>query len=86
MCNHTQKVISKMHRVLSELKKGQSGRIKFIDEMCKQKNRMLDMGFTKNTEITVLQESLCGKVKAYLIKNTVVGLRDSDAKYVNIET
>ncbi len=74
-----------MSNTLNELKKGQSGRIVFIDKICKQKNRIQDMGFTKNTEVTVVQESISGKLKAYLTKNTIVGLRDSDAKFINIE-
>jgi ferrous iron transport protein A len=46
------------------------------------KRRLLDLGFVKNSTITPVFESPSGGLTAYEIRNTVIALRDEDAKKV----
>lgn len=70
---------------LSSLKKGEMGRILSISDSLSIKRRLLDIGFTKDSEVLCLFTSpFCGPV-AYKIKNTVVALRSDDSKYILVE-
>ena len=69
---------------LIELKIGESGFIKKIEtENCMHK-RLLDFGLTKDAKITCLLSAPSGDPREYLIRGTVIGLRNQDAKNVFI--
>lgn len=70
---------------LSNLKKGEMARISFISDSLSIKRRLLDIGFTKSSEVLCLFKSPFQGPVAYKIKNTVVALRDEDAKYIKVE-
>lgn len=49
------------------------------------KIRLLDMGFNNDELIKYIYESPSKGIKAYLIKNTLVAIRDSDASKIKVE-
>ena len=44
------------------------------------KRRFLDVGLSKNTEIIPLFDSISGGIRAYQIRNSLIAIRDNDAK------
>lgn len=70
---------------LSNLKKGEVAKIHSISDSLSIKRRLLDIGFTKSSEVLCLFKSPFQGPVAYKIKNTVVALREEDAKYIKVE-
>lgn len=72
---------------LSSLRKGQVAIIKKISLECKgeTRQRLLDLGFVNGTEITMQCTSPLRDPIAYNIHNTLIALRQSDAKNIIIE-
>jgi len=46
------------------------------------KRRFLDIGLSKNTKVVPLFNSIGGGIRAYKIRNSIIAIRDSDAKYI----
>ena len=69
---------------LSKLKRGESAFIESINTEPSMYRRLLDLGLTKGIKITCLMTSPFGDPKAYLIRGTVIGLRNKDAKNIII--
>lgn len=46
------------------------------------KRRFLDLGLSKNTIVVPVLDSICGNIRAYKIRNSLFGIRNSDAKSV----
>lgn len=72
---------------LSGLKLGEKGRILSISAECRGANRrrLLDLGFVKGSQVVVQMSSPLENPKAYLIRNTLIALRDDQAKHILIE-
>ena len=49
------------------------------------KTRLLDMGFSNGEEIVYVLKSPSKSIKTYLIKNTLIALRDKDANKIKVE-
>ena len=47
-------------------------------------NRIYDFGITENSVIRPVFKSPFGDPTAYLVKNTVVALRDNDSQYITV--
>ena len=74
-----------MHNdTLQNLKIGTEATIIGIDRDCRNKLRLLDMGFTKGSVITPLWQSKNKHITAYRIKGTLIGLRTEESRYINI--
>ena len=69
---------------LSELKKGYTGIIKHINCDDSVKVRLMDMGFNKGEKISCILVSPSRTIKAYLIKNTLISLRDNIALDIEV--
>lgn len=69
---------------LSELPLNRSALIVSVE--CKDSiiNRIYDFGIVKDTIITAIFKSPLGDPKAYLIKNTIVALRNDDCEKITI--
>lgn len=50
--------------------------IKNLDDI---KRRFLDIGLSQGTEVIPLYNSICGGIRAYNIRNSIIGIRDNDA-------
>ena len=48
--------------------------------------RLEDLGFIEGTEVSTYIKSPFGDPTAYLIRNTVIALRESDARKIEVET
>ncbi|MHC5201170.1 FeoA family protein [Myroides sp. LJL119] len=72
---------------LLELKKDQVAQVVGIDQDCSQESfqRFLDLGFVKGAEITIHNISPLGDPIAYRIYNTIISIRNQDAKKIYIQ-
>lgn len=72
---------------LGLLEKGQTARIIGLDKNCHQevKQRLLDLGFVRGSEISIENISPLGDPIAYSIHDTLISLRKEDAVNVLIE-
>lgn len=69
---------------LSDLKLDEIGIINKINCSSEIKKRFLDLGFVKNTKISPVLTSPSGNIRAYLIKDTLIAIRNEDAKKILI--
>ena len=53
-----------------------------LDE--KAKRRLYDIGFIKNTKIKLLFKSPSKLINAYLIRDSIIAIRNSDAKLISV--
>jgi len=67
---------------LSSLNIGDKVYIKEIEDDLEIKDRLIDMGFTKNSEVECILKSCFNSLIAYKIKNTVIALRQNDASKI----
>ena len=70
--------------LLTDLSVGQKSRINGISPDFSLYKRLLDIGFSKDSEIECLFRSPLGDPTAYLIKGTVIALRREDANNVTL--
>ncbi|WP_313386338.1 FeoA family protein [Chishuiella sp.] len=72
---------------LGELEKSQIAIIKGLSNNCNQeiKQRLLDLGFVRGSEISIQNISPLGDPIAYIIHDTLISLRKEDAINVLIE-
>ena len=73
--------------MLSELKPGEKACISHIDPNCRTevRQRFLDLGFVKDTEIWVEAISPLRDPVAYNLHNTLISLRREDARMIYID-
>lgn len=69
---------------LSDLKLDEIGIINKINCSSEIKKRFLDLGFVKDTKISPVLTSPSGNIRAYLIKDTLIAIRNEDAKKISI--
>ena len=53
-----------------------------LDE--KNKRRLYDIGLVKGTKIKFLFNSPSNRIKAYLIRNSIIAIRDKDASKIKV--
>lgn len=70
---------------LYELKPGECGTIMSVLGTDSTSKRLLDIGFTKGTQIEALQKSPLGDPTAYLVRGSVFALRRETSGKVRIE-
>lgn len=70
---------------LSNLKVGSTALVKSIKINNDIKRRLLDIGLIPNTKVTSLYDSVFGSIKAYLIRGSVIAIRDDDAFNIEVE-
>ncbi len=64
---------------LCDLRKGDSLVIKEIKTEEKLRQRLLDLGFIPGTKVKCVRISPFGDPKAFLVRGTVIALRNSDS-------
>ena len=69
---------------LLDLKIGEIGVVLNVLSENSLKQRLRDIGFIKGTEVLALHCSPSGDPRAYKLKNTVIALRNHDAKNIII--
>ena len=70
---------------LSEVSIGNKCIVKKIYNDINIKRRFYDLGLIPNVEIEVVFKSPLGDPTAYLIKGSIIAIRDDDAKKVEVE-
>ncbi len=50
------------------------------------RRRLLDLGLIPGSQVEVIRRSPAGNPTAYLIKGTIVALRDEDARQILVDT
>jgi len=68
--------------LLTDLLIGKKGIIQYIDDSCKNKKRLKELGFTQNTEIAPLHKN--NSLTAYWVKGTVIALRRADSDKIEV--
>lgn len=58
--------------------------VKSIKDNCNIKRRLLDIGLIPGTKIKLLYISPFKDPKAYLVRNTVIAIRNNDAKEIEV--
>lgn len=71
---------------LSSLNIGDKVKIERIDDSLELKERLVDMGFTKDSEIECILKACFNGPIAYRIKNTTIALRRRDAKHILVNS
>lgn len=69
---------------LYDLEVGKIALVKRINS-CDNERRLLDIGLIENTKVTSLYKSPFGKIKAYLIRGSVIAIRQNDACKIEVE-
>lgn len=67
---------------LSDMKKGESIVIKSIGTKGELRRRLMDIGFVEGTKVKCVRISPFGDPKAYLVRGTVMALREESAKEI----
>ena len=70
---------------LNKVNVGQTCIIKELKVTDKQRRRLLDLGFIKDTQVKVIRKSPLGDPTAYLIRKSLVALRKEEASNVLVE-
>ena len=73
-----------MQMNLYDLKIGETAIIVDINTDRGLKQRLQDIGLIKKSEIKVLHSSPCGNPRAYLIRGSVIALRNCDAQKITV--
>ena len=67
---------------LSALKNGQRAVVRTVHGTGAMYERLCDLGFTPESQVTCLFSSIFGDPRAYLIKGSVIALRNCDAAQI----
>ena len=70
---------------LSQLPLNKNGRIDKIECVEGIKRRLLDMGLVKGTNIVPILVSPSGDPRAFLVRGTIIAIREDDAKNIKIK-
>lgn len=69
---------------LSQLKPGEKALIESVGLSAGLSRRLIEMGFSKGSEVEVAIKGVSKHLKAYKIKNTLVAIRDETAEKINV--
>lgn len=70
---------------LNKVNVGQTCIIKELKVTGKQRRRLLDLGFIKDTQVKVIRKSPLGDPTAYLIRKSLIALRKEEASNLLVE-
>ena len=69
---------------LNNIAKNKEYKIKKINANKEMKRRLYDIGMIAETNIKLLYISPSKRMKAYLVKNFIISIRDKDAKLIEV--
>ena len=70
---------------LTELLLNETGIVESVDLSLISAQRLIEMGFSKGTAISVELMGISPTLKAYRIKNTILAIRNETAEHINIK-
>lgn len=74
-----------MAYTLAQLPLGASGRVAALDFPPPKARRMADLGFLPGGLVTALHTAPFGGITAYQVLDTVIALRDTDARRITLK-
>lgn len=74
-----------MTQTLAQLLPGESGRVAALDFPSRKARRMEDLGFLPGQRVTALHTAPFGGIVAYQVLDTVIALRDTDARRITLQ-
>ncbi len=77
--------MSDTHLTLDMLREGESGRVIRLESKGALRRRLQDIGIIDGTVIKCVITSPFGDPKAYLVRDTVIALRNADSKKISLE-
>ena len=69
---------------LSDINKNREYKIKNINTNEIIKRRLYDIGIINGSKIKLLYVSPSNKIKAYLVKNSIISIRNKDASLIEV--
>ena len=69
---------------LCDLNINESAVISKINHLGKAKVRLYDLGFTEGAKVKLLLVSPSKLIKAYLIRDSIIAIRDCDARKIEV--
>ena len=70
---------------LNNTKIGQKSKIAKIINKSPIKRRLLDLGFTSGTEVETVLKNYGGNLIAYMVRGTLIAIRNEDAAGILVE-
>jgi len=70
---------------LTELPLSKTGVIESVDKYFSSAQRLIEMGFSKGTNVSVELVGISPNLRAYRIKNTIIAIRNETAEHINIK-
>lgn len=70
---------------LSSLHEGDTGTTISMDNCGELKRRLMDLGFIEGTHVQCLYRSPAGNPVAYMVRGTVIALRNNDSSRIIID-
>ena len=74
-----------MAYTLAQLRPGESGCVAALDFPPQKARRMADLGFLPGGRVTALHTAPFGGITAYQVLDTVIALRDTDARRIALQ-
>lgn len=74
-----------MSKTLDKISLQEKVIIKNIHPDCSIKRRLLDIGLIPGTQVTLLYKSPFNDPHAYLIRGTIISIRNQDAQEIEVE-
>ncbi len=73
-----------MEKHLSDIKPGECATVYQLSNDASLRRRLRDMGMIEGTSVACIGKSPGGDQRAYLIRGTVVAIRESDARMISV--
>lgn len=73
------------HPTLASIPAGKKGCIRSVGATGAMRRRLLDLGFVEGAEAECLFAAPSGNPRAYLIRGTVIALRNTDASTIFVQ-
>ncbi|MCM1545057.1 MAG: ferrous iron transport protein A [Ruminococcus sp.] len=70
---------------MTSLNEGELGIVDSVTAQSSIRRRLQDIGLVKGTHVLCLQKSIFGDPVAYLIRDTVIAIRNEDAAQITID-
>lgn len=70
---------------LYDLNPGESAIIAGLDNCDGMRRRLIDLGFAPQSKVSCVLKAPLGDPKAFMIKNTIIALREEDSKNIYLE-
>lgn len=71
---------------LSQIDLGETARVVWVASRAAMADRLADLGFVPDEEISCVLKGRRGGMRAYLVRNAVIGLREENLREIFVQT